>query len=90
MLSSEFRLCYDSRLTISGATRNSLAVNYIDLFYGNNESLINERTTDCMWLIAARCQSWDFNGTINNECGVPHSSLAPADNLGIFVEVDIN
>ena len=68
---------------ISGATVNSLAVNYVNLYYGNNKKLIRERATDCIWLIAARCQIADYNGSWDsNKCGVPHSSLSLPDNLG--------
>ena len=67
-----------------GPTRNSLAANYVQLFYGFDEDTLYDKANDCMWLISEECQEDDYDGPIDNTCGVPHSSMANADNLGMF------
>jgi len=66
-----------------GATRNSLVAEYVNRFYAYSDELIYSKVNDCMWLISGECQEDEYDGPINNECGVPHSSMSPADNLGI-------
>eukprot|EP01084_Bolivina_argentea_P189511 325891_1 len=66
-----------------GPTRNSLPINYANLFYDSNKIMIANKAIDCMWLIDSSCLDITYNGVIDNNCGVPHSSLAHADNLGI-------
>ena len=66
-----------------GATRNSLAANYVNLFYGGNSDTIYSKSNDCMWFISQECQSKSYDGAIDNTCGVPHSSMSNPDNLGI-------
>ena len=66
-----------------GPTRNSLVVDYVNTYYNYDEELINSVTNDCMWFISEECQSDDYEGSIDNTCGVPHSSMSNADNLGI-------
>merc|ERR1712232_252037 len=70
-----------------GPTRNSLVVDYVHKYYDSNATLIRARATDCMWLIDGACQVASYNGSINNVCGVPHSSMSPKDNTGIPPQV---
>eukprot|EP00486_Rosalina_sp_Unknown_P000160 CAMPEP_0201566122 /NCGR_PEP_ID=MMETSP0190_2-20130828/5670_1 /ASSEMBLY_ACC=CAM_ASM_000263 /TAXON_ID=37353 /ORGANISM="Rosalina sp." /LENGTH=574 /DNA_ID=CAMNT_0047984401 /DNA_START=250 /DNA_END=1974 /DNA_ORIENTATION=+ len=66
-----------------GPTRNSLAANYVNLFYGQNSETIYSQANDCMWFISQACQLDTYDGPIDNTCGVPHSSMSNPDNLGI-------
>merc|ERR1712154_190205 len=65
-----------------GQTRNALVVDYINRFYGNKKTLLQTKATDCMWLISQECQKDSYDGEINNDCGVPHSSMSRKDNMG--------
>ena len=64
-----------------GSTRNGLVAEYAQKMYDNDETKINEASLACVWPISAECQA-DDGREIDNTCGVPHSSMAIADNVG--------
>eukprot|EP00485_Elphidium_margaritaceum_P001606 CAMPEP_0202689080 /NCGR_PEP_ID=MMETSP1385-20130828/4425_1 /ASSEMBLY_ACC=CAM_ASM_000861 /TAXON_ID=933848 /ORGANISM="Elphidium margaritaceum" /LENGTH=608 /DNA_ID=CAMNT_0049344167 /DNA_START=204 /DNA_END=2030 /DNA_ORIENTATION=+ len=69
-----------------GATRNSIVNDYVRRYYsalGRTAQLVTQKVKNCMWLVSAECQRNDYDGDIDNTCGVPHSSMSPADNNGI-------
>ena len=64
-----------------GSTRNGLVAQYAQLMYSNDAEIVSDSSYGCVWPISAECQS-DDDREIDNTCGVPHSSMAIADNIG--------